>query len=61
MCTRTFHWYQNQWPWATPAPSFKFQGHGKQNWRFSAFKPPISQKRLKLRSCNFHHTVALSL
>jgi len=23
-----------------------FQGHGRQNWRFSAFKPPISQKRL---------------
>jgi len=19
-----------------------FQGHGRQNWRFSAFKPPIS-------------------
>jgi len=38
-----------------------FQGHGRQNWRFLAFKPPISQKRLKLRSCNFQHTVAPSL
>jgi len=37
-----------------------FQGHGRQNWRFSAFKPPISQKRFKLGSCNFHRTVAPS-
>ena len=38
-----------------------FQGHGMQNWRFSAFKPPISPKPLKLGSCSFHRTVAPSL
>jgi len=38
-----------------------FQGHGRQNWQFSAFKPSISQKQLKLWSCNLHHTVAPSL
>jgi len=38
-----------------------FPGHGIQNWRFAPFKPPISQKWLKVGSCNFHHTVAPSL
>ena len=23
MCTRAFHWYQNQWPWVAPDPGFK--------------------------------------
>ena len=23
MCTRAFHWYQNQWPWVTHDPGFK--------------------------------------
>jgi len=38
MCTRAFHWYQNQMTLSDPWPGF--QGHGRQNWRFSNFKPP---------------------
>ena len=48
-------------PMTLSDPWPEFQGHGRQNWRFSAFKSPISRKRLKLRSCNFHRTVAPSL
>jgi len=29
------------------------EGHGRQNWRFSAFKLPISQKRLKVERAIF--------
>jgi len=39
-------------------PWLGFQGHGRQNWRFSSFKLPISQKRLKIGLLNFHNTVA---